>query len=225
MRDYRDAKAMAHSLRQALKDQSITISHSNAIELVAKAFGFRNWQVLEATIAADAGGPRPIAQTAEADSGPPVLRCSFCGKTQYEVGKLIAGPSVFICDACVGLCNDIVLDEDPGSYIDAQGALSGKTAEDLAAKSAEDLANLSAKAKARLAYARQLLDLVDRIERGAAGDDGEERADPQRTFILRKSPAERAAYATAIRARVNGLEQVAEAVERLLAGGAPPSAA
>jgi ATP-dependent Clp protease ATP-binding subunit ClpX len=39
------------------------------------------------------------------------LYCSFCGKSQHEVKKLIAGPSVFICDECIDLCNDIVRDE------------------------------------------------------------------------------------------------------------------
>jgi ATP-dependent Clp protease ATP-binding subunit ClpX len=39
------------------------------------------------------------------------LYCSFCGKSQHEVKKLIAGPSVFICDECIELCNDIVRDE------------------------------------------------------------------------------------------------------------------
>ena len=36
------------------------------------------------------------------------LRCSFCGKSDKEVGKLLAGPKVFICDACVGVCNGIL---------------------------------------------------------------------------------------------------------------------
>ncbi|MDT3673005.1 MAG: ATP-dependent Clp protease ATP-binding subunit ClpX, partial [Aromatoleum sp.] len=40
-----------------------------------------------------------------------LLYCSFCGKSQHEVRKLIAGPSVFICDECIELCNDIVRDE------------------------------------------------------------------------------------------------------------------
>ncbi len=44
------------------------------------------------------------------DSGK-LLYCSFCGKSQHEVRKLIAGPSVFICDECVELCNDIVREE------------------------------------------------------------------------------------------------------------------
>ncbi len=39
------------------------------------------------------------------------LRCSFCGKSQREVRKLIAGPSVYICDECVDLCNEIVTEE------------------------------------------------------------------------------------------------------------------
>ena len=46
-------------------------------------------------------------------SGEKVLYCSFCGKSQHEVKKLIAGPSVFICDECVELCNDIIRDEAP----------------------------------------------------------------------------------------------------------------
>ncbi len=40
-----------------------------------------------------------------------MLYCSFCGKSQNEVKKLIAGPSVYICDECIGLCNDIIRDE------------------------------------------------------------------------------------------------------------------
>jgi ATP-dependent Clp protease ATP-binding subunit ClpX len=43
--------------------------------------------------------------------GSKILYCSFCGKSQHEVRKLIAGPSVFICDECVELCNDIIREE------------------------------------------------------------------------------------------------------------------
>jgi len=43
-----------------------------------------------------------------------LLYCSFCGKSQHEVKKLIAGPSVFICDECIDLCNDIIRDETSG---------------------------------------------------------------------------------------------------------------
>ena len=44
-------------------------------------------------------------------SGEKLLYCSFCGKSQHEVKKLIAGPSVFVCDECIDLCNDIIRDE------------------------------------------------------------------------------------------------------------------
>ncbi|MGY0504034.1 ATP-dependent Clp protease ATP-binding subunit ClpX [Luteimonas sp. e5] len=49
-------------------------------------------------------------QTRSGDSTK-ILYCSFCGKSQHEVRKLIAGPSVFICDECVDLCNDIIREE------------------------------------------------------------------------------------------------------------------
>lgn len=47
-------------------------------------------------------------------SGEKLLYCSFCGKSQHEVRKLIAGPSVFICDECIDLCNDIIREEMQG---------------------------------------------------------------------------------------------------------------
>ena len=48
---------------------------------------------------------------AEKTTGDKLLYCSFCGKSQHEVRKLIAGPSVFICDECIELCNDIIREE------------------------------------------------------------------------------------------------------------------
>ncbi len=53
------------------------------------------------------------------------LYCSFCGKSQHEVKKLIAGPSVFICDECIDLCNDIIREEVP------EGAAEGEARSDL----------------------------------------------------------------------------------------------
>jgi ATP-dependent Clp protease ATP-binding subunit ClpX len=49
--------------------------------------------------------------TEKKGSSEKLLYCSFCGKSQHEVRKLIAGPSVFICDECIELCNDIIKDE------------------------------------------------------------------------------------------------------------------
>jgi len=57
-------------------------------------------------------------------SGEKVLYCSFCGKSQHEVKKLIAGPSVFICDECIELCNDIIRDEVPAEGPAAKSAKS-----------------------------------------------------------------------------------------------------
>ncbi|MGA0025276.1 MAG: ATP-dependent Clp protease ATP-binding subunit ClpX, partial [Burkholderiales bacterium] len=56
-------------------------------------------------------------------SGEKLLYCSFCGKSQHEVRKLIAGPSVFICDECIELCNDIIREEIQGD----QGAKGAKS--------------------------------------------------------------------------------------------------
>ena len=57
-------------------------------------------------------------------SGEKVLYCSFCGKSQHEVKKLIAGPSVFICDECIELCNDIIRDEVPAEGPASKGGKS-----------------------------------------------------------------------------------------------------
>ena len=50
-------------------------------------------------------------RSGRSSDGGKILYCSFCGKSQHEVRKLIAGPSVFICDECVELCNDIIREE------------------------------------------------------------------------------------------------------------------
>ena len=52
-----------------------------------------------------------------------LLYCSFCGKSQHEVRKLIAGPSVFICDECVELCNDIIREEMQEGSIESSSSL------------------------------------------------------------------------------------------------------
>jgi hypothetical protein len=53
--------------------------------------------------------PRAEVQKSAEQSN--LLHCSFCGKNQHEVRKLVAGPAVYICDACVDLCTDIVDDQ------------------------------------------------------------------------------------------------------------------
>ena len=113
MRDFRDAKTMAHALREALKVNDLQTTHSQCLELIATAFGYDDWNLLSAKI--EAARPReigPDALTAGAQDPalPKTLYCSFCGKSQHDVQKLIAGPSVYICDECVELCVDIVRD-------------------------------------------------------------------------------------------------------------------
>ena len=59
-----------------------------------------------------------MANSDQSGDGKNPLYCSFCGKSQHEVKKLIAGPTVFICDECVELCMDIIREENktPVSY-------------------------------------------------------------------------------------------------------------
>lgn len=109
MRDFRDSKAMAQSLRQALSDKSVTFTHSESLELIAKAFGLDNWNILAAKIEAATPAARPEAAP---EANGQTYSCSFCGKTQYVVEKLIAGPNVFICNECVALCDGICLEGD-----------------------------------------------------------------------------------------------------------------
>ena len=115
MRDFRDAKAMAHTLRDALKAKAIETTHSECLELIAKSFGHDNWNILSAKIEAAQSRTPDGGALAFAGIVPKpnhTLYCSFCGKSQHEVRKLIAGPTVFVCDECVELCNDIIENED-----------------------------------------------------------------------------------------------------------------
>lgn len=116
MRDFRDAKAMAHTLRDALKAKTVETTHSECLELIAKAFGYENWNILSAKVEAAqsrALGGRALSPGRTMGPEPnDTLYCSFCGKSQHDVRKLIAGPTVFICDECVALCDDIVEDEE-----------------------------------------------------------------------------------------------------------------
>ena len=113
MRDFRDAKVMAHALRDALKSRTVETTHSECLEMIATVFGYDNWNVLSAKIeaAAAASAERsPLVKVQNAQRAPKTLYCSFCGKSQHEVRKLIAGPTVYICDECIELCNDFVDD-------------------------------------------------------------------------------------------------------------------
>jgi len=113
MRTYKDAKAMAKSLRSCLAAQSIALSHSQCLEIVAKQFGFADRNTL-------------LARMLQAPVPEHHKSCSFCGKSQYNVRGLVEGgcsrerrvpgvrPSqencVFICDACIAWSAEVVAD-------------------------------------------------------------------------------------------------------------------
>jgi hypothetical protein len=115
MRDFRDSKIMAHALRDALKAKAVDITHSESLELIATTFGFANWNILSARI--EAAGPRADDERQSSPVGaqeparPKTLHCTFCGKSQHEVRKLIAGPSAYICNECAELCVNLTNEE------------------------------------------------------------------------------------------------------------------
>jgi|GEM_PF-1932899 len=169
MRDYRDAKVMARALRAGLAAQHLTVTHSQSLELTAKAFGFDNWNILAARIEA----ARP-ALAEPAAKGAKTLFCSFCGKSQHEVKTLIAGPNTMICEACVGLCNDIV---EHGAVLALLAADQRESGQDhpkldayLAERTSEQLRVYLAKMEADLARTRDGLRSFDEaIEARAEG--------------------------------------------------------
>ncbi len=62
-----------------------------------------------------------------------ILKCSFCGKPQHQVRKIIAGPGVYICDDCIGLCNRIIeeeLGEQPEGALDEEVEAAAQAARD-----------------------------------------------------------------------------------------------
>jgi hypothetical protein len=122
MRDFRDAKAMAHTLRDALKLKAVETTHGECLELIAKAFGYDNWNILSAKIeAAQSPGPAAPAPSPKADdpAAQTMISCTFCGKPRHERRVVIAGPSsTYICNECVDLCNDVVDDYDDRIILD-----------------------------------------------------------------------------------------------------------
>jgi hypothetical protein len=195
MRDFRDAKTMAHALRLALKNRAIETTHSDSLELIAKAFGYDNWNILSAKI--EAAKPSPVAGGAissagAADSGSPkTLYCSFCGKSQHDVRKLIAGPLVFICDACVQLCTDVVKGEDTLWKVLSLLAVENKgddsraaALEHLRGRPTDDLASFVERSK-QVAVRNQLI--VQSLRRKLVAPPGEDLQEDDVLLTLRNS--------------------------------------
>jgi hypothetical protein len=82
---------------------SLGLSHQRVHQIVEEAGGSRRWV---------RGGPQGGGPQGRRP-GPPRLACSFCGKHQHEVRKLIAGPGVYICDPCVALAENVISSGDP----------------------------------------------------------------------------------------------------------------
>lgn len=94
---------------------------------------------------------------------PDLMRCSFCGKTQKEIKKLIAGPGVYICDECIDLCNEIIEGEyDKDGSVKAEKVARGVgTAPDAPA---EDLLDELARSAGQfLPMERHIGDLVGQL--------------------------------------------------------------
>ena len=174
MRDFRDAKTMAHALRDALQLKAVETTHSECLELIAKTFGYENWNILSAKIEAaqSRASSAPLAPAAEHDPAPQktTLHCSFCGKSQHDVRCLVAGPAVFICDECVALCDDIVENEKIQSLLKADEESEGypATTEHLRAQSTAQLASglerradLANRYRVELNLIRQMLGVRD----------------------------------------------------------------
>ncbi len=132
MRTYKDAKMIAKSLRDSLAARSVLLSHSECLEIVAKQFGFADWNTLSAKL--DVESPH-LARPEDAASAirPAIpdatyhmsriaaheqIFCSFCGKSKHEVRSLIEGgcrnpalsQCVFICDECVTFSAQVIAD-------------------------------------------------------------------------------------------------------------------
>jgi hypothetical protein len=222
MRDFRDAKTMAQALRDALKAKTIEITHSESFELIAKAFGYGNWNILAAKIEAagrQAGEQEPV--------GPRALHCSFCGKSQHEVRKLIAGPMVYICDGCVELCVDYIREE--GSFDRIFSPLApeqiGDTSSTVASEevhgvSREELENILERGKKGVARSRRAL---QGIERRLAMREGEDpRGDDllamrELAYLKNKSRGELLALQQTMRVQLKRYEEGLRIATRVLA--------
>jgi hypothetical protein len=204
MRDYRNAKVMAQTLRDDLSEKSLTLSHSESLELVAHMLGLRDWNVLAARI--DVGSQPAEATPAEGNATTP-RSCSFCRKTEHEVAKLIAGPAAFICDKCVGLCDDILVDNGP-SYADV-------TPDSLASKSVEELILLKARIARSLSTTQRIREAIaHQVQSATSTPDA--KLSPQVAFFLRKSPEERRTYVSEIESRIGSMERAAAIAGELL---------
>jgi len=205
MRDYRNAKAMAQTLREDLAEKSVNLSHSESLELVSRILGFRDWNVLAAKIEAERGEPTAISPEGQPATASTTFFCSFCGKSQHDVRKLIAGPDVFICDSCVELCDDVLLGEDAAKPV---------TAEDLRPRGTEELIILKAKVVRGLSMSRKLLEQLRPFSNAPADD--KTKHSPQVAYFLRKPVDQRQSELRTIEIRIASMEGTLAMAQEIL---------
>ena len=99
-----EVKARASKLRDVLAVMGHQLQHTESLEVIAQVEGYSDWKTYTAALTMK---QESAEQTQEGE----LLYCSFCGKSQHEVLKLIAGPAVQICDECTDLCVDIIIEE------------------------------------------------------------------------------------------------------------------
>ena len=90
MRDFRDAKAMAHTLRSTLATQGHKITNSQSLELIAKAFGAADWNTLSAAIRAEPNAPRKDAILAASRSAESVSECRGPSELERDAARALA---------------------------------------------------------------------------------------------------------------------------------------
>jgi len=118
-----EVKARASKLREILDDHGHQLKHTESLEIISKLEGAPDWNTysarltnLQKTLERNPGNRNTEISSSAPDHPKKldeneILYCSFCGKSQHEVLKLIAGPAVQICDECTDLCNDIITEE------------------------------------------------------------------------------------------------------------------
>lgn len=119
MKSLNEVKARAGKLREVLSDMGHQLKHSDTLEVISKVVGYTDWNTYSAELAKEQQADED-KKNKETTTPPDPLKmpednkllyCSFCGRSQHEVVKLIAGPNAFICNICTDICIGIVLEE------------------------------------------------------------------------------------------------------------------
>ena len=106
MRDFRDAKAMARALRDALKAKAIETTHTETLELIAKAFGYENWNILSAKI--EEAEPSASAKAAGSDDGSPSVEALLVREVDHRARNILSVVQAMAHQTQAGLHQEFV---------------------------------------------------------------------------------------------------------------------